>query len=70
MQMISVVSSTIQSIGYDEKNSVLRLMFRDGSVHDYYDVPDSVFSDLMRATSKGRYAKANIIERYTLRKII
>ena len=68
MQMTNVLSTTIDSIGYNDKTLALRINFKNMTVYEYSDVPSNVYADLMRASSKGRYAKANIYERYSSRK--
>ena len=68
MQMTNILSTTIDSIGYNNKTSSLRINFKNMTVYEYSDVPSNVYADLMRASSKGRYVKANISERYSSRK--
>jgi hypothetical protein len=51
-----VDSSLIRSVGYDLPNSVLEIEFVErGRVYHYFDVPLSVYSELMAAGSKGAY---------------
>ena len=50
-----VESSLIRSVGYDLPGSVLEVEFASGSVYEYYDVPLSVYSELMAAGSPGSY---------------
>ncbi|MDE7323914.1 MAG: KTSC domain-containing protein, partial [Lachnospiraceae bacterium] len=49
MNMIPVSSSNIASIGYD--GSTLHIRFNSGSLYAYYNVPESVYSGLMNASS-------------------
>ena len=62
--MISVNSSNLNSVGYDEQNNILRISFRSGKMYDYYNVPKQVYVGLMNADSVGRYHAANIVGRY------
>ena len=58
MNMIPVNSSNLSAVGYD--GSTLRISFHSGGVYDYYNVPASVYEDLMNAPSKGKYHAAYI----------
>lgn len=55
MERISVNSSNVTSIGYDEETSTLEIEFHSGAIYQYFDVPFQVYSDLMSASSKGQY---------------
>lgn len=58
MNMNPVISSNIAAVGYD--GSTLRILFHSGGLYDYYNVPASVYENLMHATSKGHYHACNI----------
>lgn len=52
-------SSVIKSIGYN--NGILEVEFKKtGKKCQYLDVPQAVFEELMKATSKGVYFNAHI----------
>lgn len=55
MYMVSVSSSRLESVGYDERLKLLHIQFVDGSLYEYYDVPKSVYIDLINASSAGKY---------------
>lgn len=57
--MINVASSDLSAVGYNERLTVLRIRFRNGTVYDYYDVPETVYNGLLDAVSKGTYDLAN-----------
>jgi len=69
MQRQSVVSSNIKSIGYAPVICLLEVEFLDWSVYKYSDVPSSVYSGLMAASSKGTYLSQNVKGIYPYRKI-
>lgn len=48
-------SSNIVRFGYDDGNRILKVEFRNGSVYDYFDIPDQVFNGMRNAPSKGQY---------------
>ena len=62
MQMISVSSSNISSIGYE--NNTLYVRFNRGGLYSYSGVPYSVYTALMNASSKGEYFAAYIKNSY------
>jgi hypothetical protein len=60
-----VVSSLIRSVGYDLDGSILEVeLVEGGRVYAYYDVPLSVYSELMDATSLGSYFNEHIRDLY------
>ena len=60
-----VDSSLIRAVGYDLPSSVLEIEFAEGGrVYHYFDVPLSVYSELMAAESKGVYFNDHIKDMY------
>jgi len=47
----------------------LELGFKQGAVYQYFDVPDAVYQELMRADSKGTFFHANIKNNYRYTKL-
>jgi hypothetical protein len=60
MHRQSVTSSNISSIGYDQSLQTLEVEFNDGSIYQYFNVPNYLYSGLMNASSHGTYFNANI----------
>lgn len=60
MERQYVSSSNIASIGYDADNMVLEVEFLNGSIYQYYDVPQIIYDGLMAADSHGKYLAAYI----------
>jgi len=60
VERIVVESTNLDSVGFDRGKSTLEIEFRDGSIYQYYDVPEMVYEGLMRAGSKGRFLHENI----------
>ena len=51
-----VESSLIRAVAYDAPSSILRVeLVADGATYDYYDVPLSVYLELLEADSKGTF---------------
>lgn len=69
MDRISVVSSNLRSVGYNQETGVLEIEFHAGSVYQYQNVPPTVYNDLMRAHSKGSFHHAHIKKVYEFRRI-
>lgn len=55
MNRVAVSSSTISEIGYDSDTATLEIMFSDGRVYQYFDVPLSIYEALMNAGSVGQH---------------
>ena len=55
MERTPVQSSSVSSVGYDRDSSTLEIEFLNGSVYQYFGVPESIFDGLMNAPSKGTF---------------
>lgn len=55
MQRTRVSSSNIHSIGYDSSISRLEIEFLNGSIYQYFYVPERLYIQLMNANSHGEY---------------
>jgi hypothetical protein len=55
-----VSSSNLRSVGYDESTNTLEIKFNSGGIYQYYNVPSTVYQELMNAPSHGRYFHAHI----------
>ena len=64
MERTPVESSHVASIGYDSDTSTLEVEFQDGSVYQYFDVPETVFDGFIAAPSKGVYFHQQIRDVY------
>jgi hypothetical protein len=64
MNRTPVSSSNIASIGYNASTLTLEVEFRDGSIYQYFDVPENVYQEFMQASSKGQFLHANIKNNY------
>lgn len=70
MKRQNVNSSNLASVGYDETSNTLEIEFNHGGIYQYSNVPESVYSGLMNASSHGQYFDANIKKGgYSYRKI-
>lgn len=64
MERISVSSSNLASVGYDEGTQTLEVEFVSGSIYEYYDVPANVHQELISAPSIGGYFSQRIRNSY------
>jgi len=60
MNRTTVDSSNIASIGYDSESQTLEIEFLNGSVYQYFDVPEHVLEGIMNADSHGIYLNSTI----------
>lgn len=67
MNMISVSSSDLASVGYE--NGTLYIRFHSGGLYAYSNVPESIYVGLMSAGSHGRYFHTYIKGSYTYQRI-
>ena len=65
MERQTVASSLIRSVGYDPAGSILEIEFIEPRrIYTFYDVPYSVYNELMEAPSKGQYLNEFIRDDY------
>ena len=69
MNRTPVSSSNVASVGYDPNTLTLEVEFKDGLVYQYFDVPETVYQELMRASSVGQFMHANIRNNYRYTKV-
>ncbi|MBU3208702.1 KTSC domain-containing protein [Clostridium algidicarnis] len=69
MERTNVSSSNVHSIGYDANTKTLEVQFNNGSIYQYYDVPQSVYSGLMSASSHGSYLHVHVKGIYQYRQV-
>lgn len=65
-----VISSNVASIGYDPMNHILEVEFKtDGSIYNYYDVPEDVHIRIMASPSIGKAIFALRNDKYKFKKV-
>lgn len=65
----AVSSSNLSAVGYDADGSILEIEFKDGSVYQYFSVPESIFTGLIAASSAGKYFHLKIKDVYRYRQV-
>lgn len=64
----TVQSSNLLSVGYDANSKTLEIEFRNGSIYQYFDVPEAIYLALMNATSQGKFFHQFVRERYSFKR--
>jgi len=57
---LAVTSRSLSSVSFQKSSRTLEVEFHSGAIYRYYDVPERTYTELLRATSKGRYFSARI----------
>jgi hypothetical protein len=60
MNYVSVNSSTLSEVAYDEGSSTLGVRFKNGGEYEYLGVPEKIYRNLLAAPSPGKYFDANV----------
>ena len=69
MRLKPVDSEMLQYVGYDAKQKTLEVVFNSGERYQYFDVPASVYDELMSAESIGQYMHGHIIGHYDYQRV-
>jgi hypothetical protein len=55
-----VTSASVKSVGYDMSSGTLELEYVNGSIYQYYEVPQPTYAGLLAAPSIGNYVNTQI----------
>jgi hypothetical protein len=69
MERKRVNSSSIRSVGYDERSRTLEIEFSDGRIIQYSGVPAEVHRRLVSAPSIVSYFRDNVEEAFTAKRV-
>jgi hypothetical protein len=69
MNRTPVSSSYAASVGYDANTTTLEVEHHDGSVYQYFDIPETVYRELMQASSFGAFMHTEIRDQYRYTKV-
>ncbi|UWU75568.1 KTSC domain-containing protein [Bradyrhizobium huanghuaihaiense] len=64
MRREPVTSSNVAEIGYDADSRILEVVFKTGSVYQYFEVPRQIYEALMQASSIGGFINSNVKGQY------
>ena len=65
-------TKTINTSGIDDfsyKGQTLKVTFHDGSVYEYFGVPNNVYNKFLNSSTQARFARRHIFDSYTYRKM-
>jgi len=62
-------SSVVAAMKYDAKASKLRVIYTSGNIYDYKEVPEKVYAEMRKASSKGEFLNKQIKPNYEFEKI-
>jgi len=57
---IKVNSTSLGAVGYNSHTQTLEIRFNNGSIYQYFKVPEQVHRDLMNAKSHGSFFHSSI----------
>jgi len=69
MTRTPVKSSQISSVGYDPEKQKLEVEFKNGSVYEYDNVPQSTYNAFIGSPSVGEYFNRNLKWGFVYRKL-
>ncbi|MEM8723254.1 MAG: lysine--tRNA ligase, partial [Cyanobacteria bacterium P01_G01_bin.39] len=58
-------SNAIKEFDYDAEQKALRIVFNNGNVYKYADVPESIYQELKETSSVGQYFNSQIKDKFT-----
>jgi KTSC domain len=69
MERKPINSEKIKSVGYDERNRILEIEFRDGSIKQYANVSREIQRKMMSASSIGSFFADHIEEEFSAKRV-
>lgn len=57
-------STKLKSAGYSSEFEILEVEFHNGSIYQFYDVPEIIYTRMMKEKSKSEYFGAHIRNTY------
>ena len=69
MEMLPVVSTLIESVGYDEADQKLYVKFYSGPTYVYKGVPLELYGELLQSASVGRFFLEKIKGNFEMEKM-
>jgi hypothetical protein len=61
---IGVLSTNIAAVGYERDTQTMAILFSNGGLYAYPDVPEDVYRGLITAHSTGQYFATHIKEQF------
>jgi len=64
-----VDSSNVAEVGHDSDTDTLVVLFHNGGMYAYDDVPRTVYDQMLSAESVGKFFNAHVKGKYDFRKV-
>jgi hypothetical protein len=68
MERVQVSSTNVAAIGYDPTTLTLEIEFTNGSIYQYFDVPQSLYDELVSGPSVGKAVNTLVKQNYRFAK--
>lgn len=65
----TALTTTAPIEDYDYKNQVLKIIFQNGAVYEYFGVPKSIFNKMGSAATLPRFARRHIFHSFPYREV-
>ena len=69
MERELVASSNVVSVGYESETQTLEVEFKGGRLYQYYNVPESIYEQMMGSNSKGAFLNTYIRPAYACSRV-
>lgn len=60
MDMIKVESTQLDQVGFDSETEVMSVIFKGGSLYEYYGLSQKFFDEFLKSDSKGSFFYKNV----------
>ena len=64
-----VTSSNVAEVGYDIDRMTLEVAIMDGTVYQYFDVPEAAYQEMISSSSVGKFLNGQIKNNYRYAKV-
>ncbi len=68
-QRVFIESACVSTIAFSFEENVLHIEFRNGLAYEYFDVPASLYQELLSAPSKGAFVSRFIRGRFRYQRL-
>lgn len=69
MNRIPIQSSNLAEVGYDTDSMMLEVLFHNGTVYQFFDVPEALYLEMMQSDSKGKFFNTQIKNSFRFAKL-
>lgn len=69
MDRIPVQSSNVAEVGYDPTTMTMEVAFTNGTIYQYFDIPEALFQEMLHSESIGKFLNSQIKNSYRYAKV-